>query len=157
MRKTILTWILVLFSTMYSYSQIDSEYQEGNFNGSEEVSYNPKNEVFIITSGMISNKHIVFDKSLNKNSYWINVDYEKNILTIKMGKTSDIYTFEIDDNEYYWGDMPQYYLLQGYLYKKNEKSSFIVESGANGNITLTIDKNLNNRHDLYRAGLQKNN
>lgn len=144
-----------MFLAISSYSQTENEYQEGSFQGSEEQSYNPKKEVFLISSGYISNKYMVFDKLPNKNSYNITVDYEKDILILMLGTVSESYKIEKDDNEYYWGDMPQYYLVKGYLINiKNEKSSFIVEAGVNGSIILTIDKNMKNRPDLYNAGLQ---
>lgn len=154
MKKIIIGSLFVLLSTT-TYSQTENEYQESGFKGSEQQSYNPKNEVFLIYSGNISNKYIVFGNLPNKNSYSITMDYEKDILTIKLGSYSESYKIEKDDNEYYWGDMPQYYLVKGYLINnKSEKSSFIVEGGVNGSIILTIDKNMKNRPDLYNAGLK---
>jgi hypothetical protein len=153
--KKILVVLVVLFSSICSYSQTENEYQERSFQGTEEQTYSPKEEVFLIYSGNISNKYMVFGELPNKNSYSITIDYEKNILTIKMGTTSESYRIEKEDNEYFWGDMPQYYLVKGYLFnKKNEKSSFIVEGGRNGSIIFTMDKNMKNRQDLYNAGLQ---
>ncbi len=153
--KKLITALIILFSTISSYSQTENEYQESSFQGTEEQSYSPKKEIFLIYSCNVSNKYKVCGKLPNKNSYSIAIDYEKNILTISMGTISESYRIEKEDNEYFWGDMPQYYLVKGYLYnKKNEKSSFIVEGGTNGSIIFTIDKNMKNRPDLYNAGLQ---
>ena len=153
--KKIIIVLTILIYTISSYSQTENEYQESSFQGSEEQSYNPKKEVFLIYSANISNKYSVFGKSPNKNNYSITVDYEKDILTLKLGTVSESYKIMKDDNEFYWGDMPQYYLVKGYLINnKNEKSSFIVEGGVNGSIIFTIDKNMKNRTDLYNAGLK---
>ena len=158
MKKIILIFIVALLSTISCYSQTENEYLERSFQGTEEQTYNPKKEVFLIYSCNISNKHMVFGKLPNKKSYNISVDYEKNILTIKMGAISESYRIEKEDDEYFWGDMPQYYLIKGYLFnKKNEKSSFILEGGVNGTIIFTINKNMKNRHDLYNAQLEENN
>lgn len=147
--------ISIFLLTISSYSQTENEYQESTFQGSEEQSYNPKKEVFLIYSANISNKYSVFGKLPNKNNYSITVDYEKDILTLKLGTVSESYKIIKDDNEYYWGDMPQYYLVKGYLINnKNEKSSFIVEGGVNGSIIFTIDKSMKNKPDLFNAGLQ---
>lgn len=155
MKKIFITLIVLLLSTIGSYSQTDNEYEESNFQGSEEQSYNPKKEVFLIYSANLSNNYKVFGTLPNKNSYNITVDYEKNTLTINIGAKSETYRIEKDDDEYFWGAMPQYYLVKGYLYNiKNEKSFFIVEGGVNGSILFSIDKNMMNRSDLYTAKLQ---
>ena len=157
MKKIIIAFVILL-STISSYSQTENEYQERSFQGSEEQTYNPKKEVFLIYSCNVSNKYFVYGDKPNKKIYSLTIDYEKDILTIKTGTISESYKIQKEDNDYFWGDMPQYYLVKGYLINnKNQKSSFIVEGGRNGSIIFTIDKNMKNRQDLYNAQLEENN
>jgi hypothetical protein len=153
--KKIVVVLVVFFLSISSYSQTDNEYEETSFQGSEEQSYKPKKEVFLINSATISRKYIVFGELPNKNSHSIIVDYEKKTLTITLDKKQELYTLNQEDDEYYWGAMPQYNLVKGYLInEKNEKSLFVVEGGANGSIIFTIDKNMKNMTDTFNAGLK---
>lgn len=94
-KERLIIVLTILISTISSYSQTENEYQESSFQGSEEQSYNPKKEVFLIYSANISNKYSVFGKLPNKNNYSITVDYEKDILTLKLGTVSESYKIQL--------------------------------------------------------------
>ena len=89
MKKILLLLISLFLTSQTIKTQTENEYQEKSFQGTEEQTYSPKEEVFLIYSGNISNKYMVFGELPNKNSYSITINYEKNILTIKMGTTAN--------------------------------------------------------------------
>jgi hypothetical protein len=158
---------LGLIATFSSYSQVDSlsqnEYEESNFQGTEEVSYNPKAEIFIITSCEFStnekvetlhrgvrvrvykNKTLNFSESQSKTTNFIKVDYEKNTLTITLNDKLEVLNFtQKNPSSYYWGVMPEYESVTGTITNnKKEKLDFTIEAfGGNGGVIFYRKKKM---------------
>jgi len=99
--------------------QLSEEYQEGSFQGEEEVQYNPTKEIFIInTCEYTLNEKIetlrrgykvkVFkNKSLDfkeKQNNYLEIDYNKNTLTINLLDKKEIFTIhQTSAGGGYWG------------------------------------------------------
>jgi hypothetical protein len=155
----IITFIFISTFCSYSQVQVDSlsqnEYEESSFQGTEEVSYNPKSEIFVITSCEFStnekvetlrrgvrvkvykNKTLNFSEIQNKTTNYIKVDYEKNTLTIKLNDKIEVLNFaQKNPSSYYWGVMPEYESVTCTVTNnKKEKLDFTIEAfGGNGGV-----------------------
>jgi hypothetical protein len=166
-RFFLITLILVTAFSSYSQVQVDSisqnEYEESSFQGQEEISYNPKSEIFVITSCEFSlnekvetlrrgvrvkvykNKTLNFSESQGRITNYIKVDYEKNTLTFKLNDKIEVLNFDQKNPSiYYWGVMPEYESVTGTTTNsKKEKLDFTIEAfGGNGGVIFYRKKKM---------------
>jgi hypothetical protein len=167
--KRFFLFLFFFVSTFSSSSQVQAdslsqnEYEESSFQGQEEISYNPKYEIFVITSCEFSlnekvetlrrgvrvkvykNKTLKFSEIQNKTTNYIKVDYEKSTLTIRLNDKIEVLNFaQKNPSIYYWGVMPEYESVTGTITNnKKEKLDFTIEAfGGNGGVIFYRKKKM---------------